>query len=69
VARFVRQRRSLERARFYIDDAMAASRHHLAGGFRGKFDEMPRRLIVGAAAQRDTRSGSIQTPWLYRRHE
>jgi hypothetical protein len=51
-ARFVRQRRSLERAGFYIEDAIAASRRNLAGGLRGKFDEMPRRLIAGAAVGR-----------------
>jgi 2-methylisocitrate lyase-like PEP mutase family enzyme len=45
-ARIVRQRRSLERAGLHIEDAIAASRHHLAGGLRGKIDEMPRRLIA-----------------------
>ena len=39
-------RRSPEHAGLHIEDAIAASRHHLAGGFRGKIDEMPRRLIA-----------------------
>jgi hypothetical protein len=47
--RIVRRRRSLERAGFLVEDAIAASRHHFAGGLREKFDEMPRRLIAGAA--------------------
>jgi hypothetical protein len=45
-AQFVRQRRSLERAGLHIEDAIAASRYQLAGGLRGKIDEMPRRLIA-----------------------
>jgi hypothetical protein len=45
-ARIVRQRRSLERAGLHIKDAIAPSRHHLAGGFGEKIDEMPRRLIA-----------------------
>jgi hypothetical protein len=45
-ARIFRRRRSLERAGLHIEDAIAASRHQLAGGFRGKVDEMPRRLIA-----------------------
>jgi hypothetical protein len=44
--RIFRQRRSLERAGLHIEDAIAASRHHLAGGFGGKIDEMQRRLIA-----------------------
>jgi hypothetical protein len=39
-------RRSPKHAGLHIEDAIAASRHHLAGGFRGKIDEMPRRLIA-----------------------
>jgi hypothetical protein len=32
--------------RLHVEDAIAASRHQLAGGFRGKIDEMPRRRIA-----------------------
>jgi hypothetical protein len=31
----------------------------LPGGLRGKIDEVPHRLIVGAAARRGTPSGPI----------
>jgi hypothetical protein len=45
-ARIVRQRRSLERAGLHIEDAIALSPHHSAGGFGVKIDETPRRLIA-----------------------
>jgi len=45
-ARIVRPRWSLERAGLHIEDAIAACRHQLAGGFGGKIDEMSRRLIA-----------------------
>jgi hypothetical protein len=45
-AQIIRQRRSLERAGLDSEDAIAASRHHSAGGVGGKIAKMPRRLIA-----------------------
>jgi 2-methylisocitrate lyase-like PEP mutase family enzyme len=59
-ARTVRRRRSLERTGLHVEDAIAASRHHLAGGFGGKFDEMLRRLIAVAASRFDP--GALVAP-------